>query len=88
MTLRVLNLDASISLNAQAIASLGVTAGVKVTSSMNLPNVWLVFPPSEHHGQSYAEAVPMPASASHANGDAQSDALYRCECYCRQITDN
>ncbi|KAG8835103.1 hypothetical protein FRC17_005224 [Serendipita sp. 399] len=52
----ILNVGPKISLNAQGKASLGVTANVTISSSLDLPQVNLVFPPSQ--GQSIAQAAP------------------------------
>jgi hypothetical protein len=52
----ILSVGPTISLNAQGKVILGVTTDVKVSSTFDLPQINLVFPP--HHGQSVAQAVP------------------------------
>ncbi|KIM33069.1 hypothetical protein M408DRAFT_326729 [Serendipita vermifera MAFF 305830] len=52
----ILTVGPSISLNAQGKATLGITADIKVSSTFDLPQVNLVFPPSQ--GQSAAQVIP------------------------------
>ncbi|CCA68979.1 hypothetical protein PIIN_02839 [Serendipita indica DSM 11827] len=52
----ILTVGPSISLNAQAKAYLGITADINIASSMDIPQINLVFPPSQ--GQNAAQVVP------------------------------
>ncbi|KAG8757455.1 hypothetical protein FRC14_002019, partial [Serendipita sp. 396] len=52
----ILSIGPKLSLNAQGKASLGVIANVTISSSLDLPEVNLIFPPSQ--GQSVAQVVP------------------------------
>jgi len=52
----ILSVGPSITLNTEGKVILGVTTDIKVTSTFDLPQIDLVFPP--HQGQSVAQAVP------------------------------
>jgi hypothetical protein len=55
-TSSILSMGPSFSLNAQGKISLGVIADIEVSSTFDLPQLNLVFPPSQ--GQSAAQVIP------------------------------
>ncbi|PVF93429.1 hypothetical protein CPB86DRAFT_109040 [Serendipita vermifera] len=74
----ILTVGPSISLNAQAKASLGVTADINVKSAFELPQVNLVFPPSQ--GESSATVTPS-CSPLKVNVGASAELQARAEAH-------